>query len=159
MLASCAPRTPAQSSTGLHIFQLDLLGIADYIVFVSEICNVCAKLLWKHPNRLHCNVPYSIRLQAFCTSCVIFYTSCTIIHLLNTSCMLVNHLYISWTPLHLYTCTPVHLYKCTQVHLYTCTPVSVQLPPRTPQCGWTPPPPASAASWRRQWGDLTTWHR
>ena len=35
---------PPWSSTGSHICQLDLLGIADYIVFVSWICNVCAIL-------------------------------------------------------------------------------------------------------------------
>ena len=35
---------PDWSSTGLHIGQLDLLGIADYIVFVNRISNVCAKL-------------------------------------------------------------------------------------------------------------------
>ena len=33
-----------RSSTGLHICQLDLLAIADYIVFVSWTCNVCAHL-------------------------------------------------------------------------------------------------------------------
>ena len=31
---------------GLHICQLDLLGIADYIVFVDRICNVCAGNYW-----------------------------------------------------------------------------------------------------------------
>ena len=35
---------PAWSSTGSHICQFDLLGIADYIVFVDRICNVCANL-------------------------------------------------------------------------------------------------------------------
>ena len=40
----------AWSSTGSHICQLDLLGIADYIVFANRICNVCAILpprLWQ----------------------------------------------------------------------------------------------------------------
>ena len=42
--------------TGLHICQLDLLGISDYIVFVDRICNVCA-------NRMQVNVlptPYIV---------------------------------------------------------------------------------------------------
>ena len=30
--------------TGSHICHLDWLGMVDYIVFVSEICNVCANL-------------------------------------------------------------------------------------------------------------------
>ena len=44
---------PAWSSTGSHICQLDLLGIADYIVFGSEICNVCANLQYWSDNHLH----------------------------------------------------------------------------------------------------------
>ena len=36
----------AFSSTGSHICQFDLLGIADYIVFVNRICNVCAICVW-----------------------------------------------------------------------------------------------------------------
>ena len=38
---------PAWSSTGEHICQSDLLGIAKYINFVSDIYNVCANLFFK----------------------------------------------------------------------------------------------------------------
>ena len=53
---------PARSFTGSHICQLDLLGIADYIVFVSEICNVCAILHgWKeiHLRKIELSVQVS----------------------------------------------------------------------------------------------------
>ena len=46
MLASAVELLASGSElhcTVLHICQLDLLGIADYIVFVDRICNVCAK--------------------------------------------------------------------------------------------------------------------
>ena len=40
---SGAPSTGSKlHCTGSHICQLDLFGIADYIVFIDRICNVCA---------------------------------------------------------------------------------------------------------------------
>ena len=44
---------PAWSFTGWHICPLDLLGIANYIVFVNRICNVCANLRFWRDNHLH----------------------------------------------------------------------------------------------------------
>ena len=42
-----------RSYTGSRIGQLDLLGIVDYVVFVTWSCNVCAKLFRREKKICH----------------------------------------------------------------------------------------------------------
>ena len=149
--------------------------IASFLYISFKLFTCCTII-----HLLNLYISYTTLYMFSCKSCtpVHLYT-CTPWHLYTCTPVLLY----TCTPVHQYTCTPVLLYSCTPVHLYTCTPVhqytstpvllysptSIHLysytpvllysSPRTPQCGWTPPPPGSAASWRRQWGGLRDWHR
>ena len=70
---------PAWSSTGLHIFQLDLLGFADYILFVIMIGNVCASLIGTYDDSMprHMHAMPALRLES---------ESLTLLYLLQEAC-------------------------------------------------------------------------